>query len=79
MNFEIAPEEFHKKLSLEEAQIYCFSLNIDGKTGWRLPTYNECIIADDALGDGWNQKDIGNEYFTRNPTRYYCYPVRDLR
>jgi hypothetical protein len=78
MNFELAPEEFHKKLSLEEAQLYCFSLNIDGKTGWRLPTYNEYVNEPDLLGDGWNQKDIGNEYFKRNQTRYYCYPVRDL-
>lgn len=78
MTFELAPEEFHIKLSLEEAQLYCFSLNIDGKTGWRLPTYNECVNEARFLGDGWNQKDIGNEYFKRNQTRYYCYPVRDL-
>lgn len=28
-------------LNYYDAILYCFSLNIDGKTGWRLLTYDE--------------------------------------
>jgi hypothetical protein len=41
MNFEIAPKSTEVRLTWEEARMYCFSLNIDGKTGWRLPTKEE--------------------------------------
>ena len=41
MNIEIAPIEFQKELNWEDAKLYCFSLTIDGKTGWRLPTNKE--------------------------------------
>ena len=38
---EIAPVEYHKKLTYTDSKLYCFSLNIDGKVGWRLPTQKE--------------------------------------
>ena len=41
MNFEIAPKSTEVRLTWEEARMYCFSLNIDGKIGWRLPTKEE--------------------------------------
>jgi hypothetical protein len=41
MNFEIAPKSTETKLNWNDARLYCFSLNIDGKTGWRLPTNDE--------------------------------------
>lgn len=41
MNFEIAPKSTEEYLSWNEAKMYCFALNIDGKTGWRLPTREE--------------------------------------
>jgi hypothetical protein len=41
MNFEIAPKSTEVRLTWEEARMYCFSLNIDGKIGWRLPTNDE--------------------------------------
>lgn len=41
MNFEFTHEIYWKALSFEEAKLYCFSLNINGKTGWRLPTSAE--------------------------------------
>lgn len=41
MNFEIAPKETEIQSNWYDAKIYCFSLNIDGKTGWRLPTKDE--------------------------------------
>lgn len=41
MNFEIAPQETEIRANWDDARLYCFSLNIDGKTGWRLPTRAE--------------------------------------
>jgi hypothetical protein len=41
MNFEIAPKSTEIKATWDAARLYCFSLNIDSKTGWRLPTIEE--------------------------------------
>jgi hypothetical protein len=41
MNFEIAPKETEIRANWYDAKLYCFSLNIDGKVGWRLPTLEE--------------------------------------
>jgi hypothetical protein len=41
MKFEIAPKETEIKANWYDARLYCFSLNIDGKVGWRLPTKEE--------------------------------------
>lgn len=41
MKFEIAPKETEVILNWDDARLYCFALNIDGKTGWRLPTKEE--------------------------------------
>lgn len=41
MKFEISPKETETILNWFDAKLYCFSLNIDGKTGWRLPTLDE--------------------------------------
>ena len=41
MNIEIAPKSTETRLKWDDARLYCFSLNIDGKTGWRLPTKEE--------------------------------------
>lgn len=41
MNFEIAPKSSEIRLNWDDARLYCFSLNIDGKTDWRLPTIEE--------------------------------------
>ena len=41
MNFEIAPKSTEVQASWYDARLYCFSLNIDGKTGWRLPSKEE--------------------------------------
>jgi hypothetical protein len=41
MNIQIAPFKYEKKLSNEDAMLYCFTLTIDGKNGWRLPTIKE--------------------------------------
>jgi hypothetical protein len=44
MKFEIAPNRAVKQLNLSDAILYCFSLNIDGVTGWRLPTNSELSL-----------------------------------
>jgi hypothetical protein len=42
MSIEIAPEEYRVcNINWDAARLYCFSLNIDGKVGWRLPTVDE--------------------------------------
>jgi hypothetical protein len=41
MNFEIAPKSTEIEASWDNARLYCFLLDIDGKTGWRLPTIEE--------------------------------------
>jgi hypothetical protein len=44
-SFVVAPIEYIKDTLLyNEAKLYCFSLNIDGKVGWRLPTVAECEV-----------------------------------
>ncbi len=44
MKFEIAPKETEIQTNWEEAKLYCFALNTNNKTGWRLPTLEELII-----------------------------------
>ena len=41
MIFEIAPKWTEITATWYDAKLYCFTLNIDGKTGWRLPTKEE--------------------------------------
>jgi hypothetical protein len=41
MNIEIAPTMI--AANWDDARLYCFSLNVDGKTGWRLPTRLELL------------------------------------
>jgi hypothetical protein len=80
MNFEIAPIETETQLCWEDAKLYCFSLNIDGKTGWRLPTkdeLNEIYHSENDFNDwhywssteyvvsyAWNQNFDGGGQFT---------------
>ena len=68
---ERAPEEYHKTLTYEEAVLYCFLLNIDGKTGWRLPTLRE-IFTQGLYG--WYSGDDCNRI-----SRGKVMPVRDLK
>lgn len=41
LTVEISPVEYTTSLNWDDARLYCFSLNIDGKTGWRLPSMLE--------------------------------------
>lgn len=44
LNIEIAPEQYCKMMNWNDAKLYAFSLNIDGRIGWRLPTDEEMGI-----------------------------------
>ena len=41
--FEVAPKSSEVKATLDEARMYCFSLKVDGRVGWRLPTKYELL------------------------------------
>ena len=56
MNFEIAPKSTEIRLNWHDARLYCFALNIEGKTGWRLPTkeeLNEIYLSDNDFANVW--------------------------
>jgi hypothetical protein len=56
MNFEIAPKSTEIESNWFDAKLYCFSLNIDGKTGWRLPTkqeLNEIYQSENDFENSW--------------------------
>lgn len=65
MNFEIAPASTEIKATWYDGKLYCFTLNIDGKIGWRLPTMEElCNIRLSA-------KDfMGQSYWSSEPTEF---------
>jgi hypothetical protein len=44
LNIELAPEQYCKMMNWNDAKLYAFSLNIDGRIGWRLPTDEEMGI-----------------------------------
>jgi hypothetical protein len=52
MYLEISSEDYHINCTYEEAIIYCLRLVIDGKTGWRIPTYSE-YIRYIIISNGW--------------------------
>jgi hypothetical protein len=67
MNFEIAPKETEIQANWDDANLYCFSLNIDGKTGWRLPHLNELDLiyqTENDFGDNtyWSDTESGDIY-----------------
>lgn len=80
MNFEIAPKSTEIQANWNEARIYCFALNIDGKIGWRLPTkeeLNEIYRSDnDFRTDGYYW--YSDEDYPK-PYRLFVRPVRDIK
>ena len=73
---EIAPAEYWKKLNYYEAIMYCFSLNIDGKIGWRLPNSVEYELTEKT---GWTVEDL--HFFTdtfKLRVQFLTTPVRDI-
>jgi hypothetical protein len=64
----ISPES----MSYDNAMLYCFSFNLDGKIGWRMPRFNE-YIASNAMG--WYVHDD----LRHTNELYPVTPVRDLK
>jgi hypothetical protein len=64
----ISPEA----MSYDNAIMYCFSFNLDGKIGWRMPTRNE-YLESDAIG--WYVHDK----LRHSNDLYQVTPVRDLK
>jgi hypothetical protein len=94
MNFEIAPKSTEIQANWYDARLYCFALNIDGKTGWRLPTLEELNeiyesendfekwgywSSTESSGDyAWKQNFNGGNQYTGNKN-YGGYYVRAIR
>lgn len=75
---ETAPGEYWKELSLDDAQLYCFTLIIDGRIGWRIPTIQEAkelyefVPNDTGL---WTAYDLDNPW---GDMTFTIIPVRDV-
>ena len=90
---EIAPKSTEARLNWDDAKFYCFALNIDGKTGWRLPTkeeLNEIYESKNVFVENyyWSStefnaagawvQNFGNGYQFNN-LKTYSYYVRAIR
>lgn len=77
---EVASDEYHITCTYAEALFYCFALNIDGKTGWRLPDEDEYYIYLEYTED--EELPI-SPWFTDDKCllltdNFICVPVRDI-
>ena len=65
IEFEIAPQEYEIKVNWYDAKLYCFTLTIDGKTGWRLPTVEELKLfyaqENDLKGWYWSADEYDDD------------------
>lgn len=68
---EIGPIS-QESMSYDNAILYCFLFNLDGKIGWRMPTFNE-YIESDAMG--WYVYDVSRH----SNDLYPVTPVRDIK
>ena len=64
----ISPEA----MCYDNAIMYCFSFNLDGKIGWRMPTRDEYLGSD---ASGWYVDDVSRH----SNNLYPVTPVRDLK
>ena len=77
---EVAPEEYWVETSFENIQLYLFSLNIDGKVGWRLPTgeeLNEIYESENEYATTWYHWTADDD--VESDGRLYVRPIRDLK
>jgi hypothetical protein len=81
MSIEISPKDYWKAMCRDEAQMYCLFLVIDGKKGWRFPTYRELIGHESTyhismLGE-WYEDDLVDTNLCDTDDLYCIVPVRD--
>jgi hypothetical protein len=94
MNFEIAPKETEIEAIWSDAVLYCASICIDGKSGWRLPTNAELYTISKSTNDFkktwyWSSVESDNfhafsQHFTTNmqsvhSKKLYANRVRAVR
>jgi hypothetical protein len=76
MKLEFAPAEYQRFIPMSDAILYCFSLNIEGKTGWRLPTRNELTELHHETKDYmWCFAYCQNDDLLSSRV---CWPVREM-
>lgn len=82
IEYEIAPEEYWQELTLSDGRFYCFSLNIDGKSGWRFPTVSEScsLYINNTTHKAalWNQSDLDVSTRWEPDITFLLIPVRDI-
>lgn len=72
---EISPSEYEIHTGWNDARMYCFALNIGGKTGWRLPTIDELdgiymCVNDFAPVWYWSSTEVENGVWFKCFSRY---------
>jgi hypothetical protein len=73
---ETAPKSVNR-LTYDEAVLYCFMLEYNGKKGWRLPTEDEYDTGHYIFDDfriWWE-----TNYSRANLGKWYVIPVRDIK
>jgi hypothetical protein len=70
---EIAPKSY--KMKKDEAVLYCQFCNHNGRTDWRLPTFQEWVSYKSI--SGWYADRIINLYIGQVDEHPVC-PVRDI-
>jgi len=83
MSIEISPKDYWKAMCRDEAHMYCLFLVIDGKKGWRFPTYRELMGHESTyhismLGE-WYEDDLVDTNLCDTDDLYCIVPVRDRK
>ena len=73
MNFEIATKSTEIQANWDDARLYCFAMDIDGKTGWRLPTKEELNEIYQSENDF-----VGNSYWSSTENFGSCAWVQSM-